>query len=448
MQAVIYTRVSLNRNGGRSVEDQERECRAECRRRGWKVRAVYTDTGISASRYGKHRPEWERCKDDLRSDDVLVVWEASRAQRDLEEFVRLRNVCAEKKVLLSYSGRVLDFTNGDDRFTGGLDALMAEHESERLRERVLRGKRSAAAAGRPTGKVPWGYRSAGVGKWEIDPIEAPKIREAVHRILRGESHHAVWEWLTTLDGYKPPTLSVMNRALRSPTLAGKRIHQGKVLGEGNWEPIITEEEHEQLRAKHDQIRAAYGRIESPGPKPRRLLSGIAVCGVCKETLTWRKNRHGNGIYVCRKGHVSRMSDTVDKLVTDKLFEILAEVNPNHYEDDDPGVAATWKEIQDLEKRRNEWQQLALAGEISPKSFAVFEQDLDQRLKALEAEIAAVAELGDVNWEDLHLNWVDMPIADRRRIVRAFFSVVVEPSARGCKVGGAGILVTPLEQRTN
>jgi site-specific DNA recombinase len=117
---VIYTRVSRDSAGGRSVEDQERECRAECDRRGWGVRAVYSDNSFGASRYAGDRPEWQKLKADLRQGDVLVLWEASRAQRDLEEFVDLRNQCAKLGVLLSYSGRVLDLAEGDDRFTGGL----------------------------------------------------------------------------------------------------------------------------------------------------------------------------------------------------------------------------------------------------------------------------------------------------------------------------------------
>ncbi|MCV7029545.1 recombinase family protein [Mycobacterium sherrisii] len=48
MDAVIYTRVSRDSAGGRSVEDQERECRQECNRNNWPVRAVYCDNSIGA----------------------------------------------------------------------------------------------------------------------------------------------------------------------------------------------------------------------------------------------------------------------------------------------------------------------------------------------------------------------------------------------------------------
>src|ERR1700730_17694075 len=192
MQALIYTRVSRDTQEGRSVDDQERECRTECERQGWPVRAVFCDNNISASRYGNRRPEWERLKTELREGDVLVVWEASRAGRDLQEHVNLRNLCAEKGVPLSYGGKVVDLTLGDDRFAAGLDALIAERESEQIRLRVLRGKRAGALEGRRGGRVPWGYQKVSPAVWEPDPVEAPRVREAVERILAGESHNAVY----------------------------------------------------------------------------------------------------------------------------------------------------------------------------------------------------------------------------------------------------------------
>lgn len=444
VQAVIYTRVSLNRNGGRSVEDQERECRAECERRGWPVRAVFTDKGISASRYGKLRPEWEKCKASLRPDDVLVVWEASRAQRDLEEFVRLRKICAELGVLLSYSGRVLDLTRGDDRFTGGLDALLAERESEFLRERTKRGKYSAALRGRPAGRVPWGYRSVAPGVWEPDPIEAPKIKEAVARILRGESHYSTWQWLLTQEGHKPPSLTAMNRALRNPTLAGFRVHDKKVFGKGNWEPIITEEQHERLVALHGRIKATRRFAHNPGPEPKHLMSGIATCGTCGDGMTWRKNRHGNGIYACRLGHATRMAKTVDELVVDELFKILVQIDPKTFASDDPVIAQAWEQIDKLENQRLEWQELAMKGEITPQSFARFEQSLDKQIKTLKEKIAASSEIGAVDFHDLQANWNDLPMRERRRIIRGFFTVTIQPAAQGRKVGSGGIIITPLK----
>src|SRR6516164_1177897 len=98
MRAIIYTRVSADQTGqGRSVASQEAECRAVCERNGWEVAEVLCDNDIGASRWsGKDRPEYKKLATILRQGDVLVTWEASRAQRDLDEYVELRKLCAER----------------------------------------------------------------------------------------------------------------------------------------------------------------------------------------------------------------------------------------------------------------------------------------------------------------------------------------------------------------
>jgi site-specific DNA recombinase len=447
MEAVIYTRVSQDRNDGRSVEDQERECRTECDRRGWPVRAVFRDNSISASRYGNRRPEWEKLKVELRHGDVLVVWEASRAGRDLEEFVSLRNLCAEKSVQLSYSGRVLDLTLGDDRFAGGLDALIAERESEQIRVRVLRGKRAGALEGRPAGRVPWGYRMASPGVWEPDPVEAPRIQEAVKRILAGESHNAVYRWLQTTEGHKPASLTVMCRSLRKPTLAGKRVHQGEVFGKGNWEPIISESQHTQLVGQMDRKRKTYGRLERPGPEPQHLLSYIATCAECGSGLAHRKKATGRAVYVCPKWHCSRVAEQLDKAVEDALLSRLAKVDPKQFESDDPAVGELWAGVEDLQRQLDEWIEKATAGEVTPSSFAQIEKGLIKRIDSLKAE-ALQHDQGDVNLADLLENWADTTVREKRDIVRGFFTITVHPAKRGSRVGLGGVDITPLREKSS
>lgn len=260
------------------------------------MRAVFCDNSIGASRYSGDRPEWRRLKKDLRQGDVLVVWEASRAQRDLQEFVELRNLCAELNVPLSYAGRVLDLTLVDDRFAGGLDALVAEYESERIRSRVLRGKKRASATdGRPMSSPPWGYLATRENdaqgrsrpQWEPDPVGAPRVREAVERLLVGGSQYAVLEWLKATEGYAPTTPTTLRRALLNPALAGLRQHQGEVVGLASWPGIITKEQHEQLKSQDRRMRAMFGFNSQPGPEPKYLLSGIAKCGLCDEGLWYR-----------------------------------------------------------------------------------------------------------------------------------------------------------------
>lgn len=446
MDAVIYTRVSRDSAGGRSVEDQERECRQECERKGWPVRATYCDNSIGASRYSGDRPEWRRLKRDLRKGDVLVVWEASRAQRDLQEWVELRSLCAELQVPLSYAGRTLDLTSGDDRFAGNLDAVMAEYESERIRTRVLRGKRVSAAEGRPMTKPPWGYvatrevdsQGRTRPQWELDPVEAPRIMEAVERLLAGQSQYAVFEWLKGTNGYTPTTPTTLRRALLNPALAGLRQHQGEIVGNATWPGIITKEQHEQLKSRDRRMRSMYGFNSQPGPEPKYLLSGIAKCGVCGEGLRHRAEEGRQPYYTCRKGHVARLADMLDKAVEAELFKRLSEIDPADYESDDADDSAVIAEIEELERQLAEWEAEARARRVTARMFGQMERELLTQIESLRAKIEAPSEL-ELDPDQ----WPELSMADRRHVVRSLFEVIVPKLAKRVRALPGDVNITPI-----
>jgi site-specific DNA recombinase len=102
MRAAIYARVSQDRNvQGRSVDEQEAECRRFCQAQGWATVAYFEDNDRSASRYArKTRPEYQRLRTFVAGGgcDVLVTWEASRSQRDLEEYAKLARISREAGV--------------------------------------------------------------------------------------------------------------------------------------------------------------------------------------------------------------------------------------------------------------------------------------------------------------------------------------------------------------
>lgn len=430
MQAVIYTRVSKDVSAGRSVQDQEKECRALCERNGWEVRKVYCDNDIGASRHSLgDRPAWKRLKADLRSGDVLVVWEASRAQRDLEEYVTLRNLCAQLSVPLSYAGKVLDLTLGDDRFVGGLDALLAEREAEVIRTRVLRGKRASAADGRPSSRPPWGYRRVGTAMWEPDPIEAPRVKEAVARVLAGETRYAVLKWLRE-TGYAPAQITTLKRALGNPAIAGLRVHQGETVGKGTWEPLITEQQHLSLGGR--------GRTHVlPGPEPVHLLTGIAVCAICGERLRYKRKKGRNDYYQCYPGHCTRPVPFLNDLVLDKLLELLEGVDPSLHESDDPVADAAIKEIERLEGMLEEWTETAIAEGVSPGAFAKMEKGLKDRIDALRPK-TSTSKFKRLTAAQLKRAWPTLTMREKREIIRLYVAIRVYPGGRAGRVDIHGI----------
>jgi site-specific DNA recombinase len=389
---------------------------------------------ISASRYGKRRPAWEAVKSELRKGDVLVTWEASRSTRDLEEYVQLRKLGVELGVKVCYSGRILDLSNGDDRFMSGLDVLVAEKESEQIKARVLRGKQTSADAGHPSGRAPWGYRTKPrePGKrpeWEPDPREAPRLQEAVRRLLKGATMYAVMRWIESSDGFTPSSITNLKRSLTNPALAGLRVHRGEIVGPGTWDPIISVTEREQLLKELDTQPATR-----PGPEPKHLLSGIAKCGVCGEGLRWKRYQgKRNPGYECYRGHCSREAGRMEAAVTQELFTWLPAVY-KLLSEHAAATAEAQRKIAELQDQIKGWREAAIRGEVTPESFADIERGLLQRIEEQRGGLSP----GLVNVFDPQMvmaAWPTMSMRRKRFHVRLALDITVVPAERrGARTG--------------
>ena len=72
---------------------------------------MFSDNDRSASRYArKGRPQHRELIQFIETGgaDVLVTWESSRAQRDLDAYTKLRSLCERQGILWSYAGRIYD----------------------------------------------------------------------------------------------------------------------------------------------------------------------------------------------------------------------------------------------------------------------------------------------------------------------------------------------------
>ena len=417
-----------------------------CDRNGWEVAEVLCDNDIGASRWsGKKRPEYRRLTEVLRQGDVLVTWEASRAQRDLAAYVELRDLCAERGVYWSYSGKLHDLTQGDGRFTTGLDALLAEREAEMIRERCLRGKRAAALAGRPAARPPWGYRRAinpvtgRTDGWVIDQTDGPIVKDIIHRVLAGES---LWAITSDLEarGIAPPQVQAnsvktwkpqrLRLTISRPTYAGLRTHQGKVIGKGDWEAMISVEEHQKLLAIFAD--PARRTTTHRGSEPRHLLTGIATCGVCGAVMKWQSTKRKTPRYLCEGSCVGRRGDMVDLLVEQAIIKRLSRTDAKALfaKASDKRVTQAVDHADTLRKRLDGFIEAAAAGEISPVSLAGIEAKLLPQIEAAEkrARIQVTSPLvAAMAGPNAAQQWERFSIKDRRAVVRALVNVVINPS---------------------
>ena len=101
----------------------------------------------------KHRPEFEKMKEVLRSGDKLVVWDIDRLGRTTLELIMLVDDLNQKGILFkSLSQSLIDTTTETGEFVFKLFALLAEHERKRLIRRTKAGQEAARARGRMGGR--------------------------------------------------------------------------------------------------------------------------------------------------------------------------------------------------------------------------------------------------------------------------------------------------------
>lgn len=447
MRAAVYTRVSQDRNeAGRSVTQQEDECRAVAAREGWTIARTFTDNDRSASRYSKKtRPAYAQLRQFISDGhcDVLITWEASRSTRDLATFVELRDLCRDRGVKLSYSGRLYDLTDDADQFMTGLDALLAEQESARTSKRIQRAVRANAAAGRPHGRNLYGYRrtydpnSGQLLSVEIEEREAAMLREAADRALAGESLYAILIDLNA-RGYRtrqgsPWVTSTIRRCLVNPAYAGKRVLRGEVVSDAIWPAIHDEDTYWRLRALLDDPNRDTARGQHD---VRHLLSGLARCGICGGPMRVLTNR-GTRTYTCAPGlgHLVRRKEPVDDLVTRVLLARLAAPDLAAARTDQPRAARSEDHTQALAKRARlqTFYDSAADGGITAAALTRIEQklltEIDQHERAARraATPHSLAHLADT---DIPTEWPDLPIGTQRAIVKHYLDITILPAGKG------------------
>lgn len=329
--AFLYGRNSRDpRRRGRSVDDQLAESRAMCENHGWPVRGIFRDPDRSASRHArKKRDDFEDMVAGIVAGKcrILVAWEASRYYRDLEIYVRLRRLCVEHNVLLCYNGVVYDLSKREDRKATARDAADAEDESEGIRNRVLRTVRLQAEAGRPHGRILWGYArryDPDTGDL-IDQVphqqDAVIVREVFRRVAAGETVYGIVADLNRRGVQRRGTHGVwreyhLSDMLRNRGYIGRRIHQGKDIGPARWIGIIDETTFYAVQ----RIVSDPRRLTVRDRSVRHLLSGIARCGACKSrpVLRIRKTR-GHLAYMCiEKFHTSMHEEKMDAYVEEAV----------------------------------------------------------------------------------------------------------------------------------
>ncbi|WP_236591533.1 recombinase family protein [Mycobacterium heckeshornense] len=283
------------------MQRQLDDCVALADRLGWEVVARFDDNDVSAFN-GKRRPGFEAMLAGMAAGEFggLLVWHTDRLYRSMRDLERLIDVAESKRVQIrTVQGGDLDLSTSAGRMIARILGSVARQESEHMAERRRRANAQKAETGMwQTANRPLGYTVNGE---PLEP-EASMIRQAAADVLAGKSIKQVArEWNATgLTGTRGRKFTGPNvrRLLVNPRYAGLRVHQGKVIGPGNWEPLIDEQTHRGLVA----YLSDPSRIICTSFEKKYIGSGIYRCGVCGGRMRHSVSggpRAGGRRYECR-----------------------------------------------------------------------------------------------------------------------------------------------------
>ena len=248
-------------------------------------------------------------------------------------------------------------------------------------------RREAPAGG---GTRAFGYAADGV---TVRPDEAEAIRDAVERVLRGDSLRSIAidferDGISTIGG-KPWTTQALRKMLISPRIAGQRAHHAEVF-KAVWDGVISPDTSLKLRAiltdpQRRTVRAPW----------RAILRGLLVCGRCGERLRSRSAKADRGrAYGCIKGpgftgcgRLTIAAVSLERSITEAMLEAL----------DNRELAAKisaplsgGSSTIDVEAERCRMDELAdayAAGELTMREWRRARDGLETRIKAAERQLA-------------------------------------------------------------
>jgi DNA invertase Pin-like site-specific DNA recombinase len=449
VRAATYVRISEDQTGrGLGVARQLEDCERLAQSLGWDISMRYQDNDISAFS-GKTRPGFEAMLEAMKNGEVgaVLCWHTDRLYRNMKDLERIIEVADANRIeIRTVQGGDLDLSTSAGRMVARILGSVARQESEHGSERRKRANAQKAATGVwATSRRPFGYTTNGE---PLEP-EATAVKSAVVDVLAGKSLRQVArEWnaagLRTTGGATEWRSPMVKRVLMNPRYAALVVHQGKVVGPGQWAPIIDEDTHHGIVAcLGDPTRRHHNSL---GYERRYQGSGIYLCGVCGQPLGgWKPAGGKPRAYACADRHVRRQGEALDDYVSAIVVGRLAQQDAvqlsNALDDSRVDVGRLHSAKIALQARMDELAGLFAEGAINAAQLRRGTAELSTAVESLDRELAAAtrgnpvgAFLGTVQGgsELFAQRWVGLSPDIRGKIIDQLMIVTVNRSPRGLR----------------
>lgn len=488
IRAILYLRLSdlrdidLDDDGiGKTFGPREEKLREFAKMLGWNVVRVIVENDFNRSRSGKSRgvsafkrrvvlqadgtktfrvwrPGFREVLDMFESGqaNALIAEDLDRTMRDprdLEDFI---DVAEKYRVNARSLAGSLTFTNGGTDAEITLARFMvtiANKSSRDTSRRVADGRERKAKAGEFGGGMrPFGFESDGV---TVRQSEAEIVDECSRRVLEIDTRWDGTKREGQLQGLRMlaaelrerevPTVTgakwsaeILRDILLRPRNAGIMVLRAEEIGAAPWDPIVPV----------DRFRAVVSlltdpdRATAPGAPARWLGTGLYGCGVCCD---------GTSVQVCigdrspryrckDYAHLTRNAETLDKLTRKMIIARLSapdavDLIPSAVPSVD--LAALRAEAASIRQNLDEMAEDRALGLITRAQMLTATTVGQQRLKTINAELSANLLTSPltplIGAADVAAVWDRQPLAAKRAVLEALFTVTILPVGRGKRV---------------
>lgn len=447
-KVVAYLRISRDREGlEHGVTRQREDCAALAKRHGYSDVEFITENDVGAStRSKKKRPLYEDLMARAERGDVSVIlaYSNSRLTRRPLELERL--ITAHERTGVVFRTAVSgddDLSTADGRMVARIKASVDAAEAERIAERVARASKQRAESGEYHGgpQPPFGYRLerdpvTGKNRLVVDPARAALVREAVDRMLNGDTLYAIAsDWNRRKVGDRQWRSIGLRTALRTPSIIGQT--SARVQG---WEPLVSVDDWERLQRLLGDPSRKFPVADTGYTGKRAMGGGLTICGLCGKKLISQKYRddvrlicHSQAMGGC--GKVTIKHEPLEEYVTARVFAALDSPETTRLlgtPEDTTEERDLRQRLLDLRSERTRAYDALVKGYVEEDEFKHQRDRIDGEVVAVESRLTELASAGIVgSLDEIRDGWDQRSPLARRAILQSIVRVVrIQPHPVG------------------
>lgn len=345
IDVALYLRFSSERQKEQSIEGQLRDCIAYCKRKGFRIVAIYVDRSTTARKDVEKRVHFQEMISDSAHHlwNFVVVWKLDRFARNREDSALFKMRLRKNGVRVKSATETIS-DNPEGIILESVLEGIAEYYSADLSQKITRGLRESALKGHSIGgHVPLGYKIED-HKLVINPATAHIVQEAFQLYANGESMAEICR-IFNAKGYRTAKNSEFNRSsfksmFKNVRYIGTYVYKDIEMKD-TVPAIIDKDLFETVQRRLSLTATAPARGKA---KVDYLLSGKLFCGHCGEPMNGesgtsktgtvynyytcysRKRRKGCNKKPVKKEYIERIvAQDAMSLLTNDVIEELADM---------------------------------------------------------------------------------------------------------------------------